>query len=257
MPHGLFELTIAQSRRVDELAAERYALPVAVLMENAGRSLADAAAEELAAIGLERGPVVVVCGAGNNGGDGLVAARHLANRRVAVGVVLAFEGEPRGEANRGNLTAVRASGMLTERCAVAADAQRLSDAGGMVARLASERGEAAKGVPGSNRGIVIDAVLGTGISRGPEGAAAAGINLVQQMRAAGWRVLAADVPSGVNADTGRPVGPSGHVVTADRTVCFGTLKVGLAGGRCELAGRVSVGDIGVPEAVIRDVLAGR
>jgi NAD(P)H-hydrate epimerase len=77
------------------------------------------------------------------------------------------------------------------------------------------------------------------------------------MRAAGWRVLAADVPSGVDADTGRPVGPSGYVVTADRTVCFGTLKVGLAGGRCELAGRVSVGDIGVPEAVIRDVLAGR
>lgn len=257
MPHGLLELTIAQSRRVDEVAAERYALSVAVLMENAGRSLAEAAVEELAAIGLEWGPVVVVCGAGNNGGDGLVAARHLGNRQVAVGVVLAFEGDPRGEANRNNLTAVREAGMVAERCTVAADIPRLCGGGGLVMTVVGEGGRGAKRSPGLNRGIVIDAVLGTGISRGPEGAAAAGIALVRELRAAGWRVLAADVPSGVDADTGRPVGPADHVVRADRTVCFGTLKVGLASGRCELAGRVSVGDIGVPEAVVRDVLAGR
>lgn len=208
-------------RRVDELAVDRYAVPSIVLMENAARALAAAALEMLPR---SRAAVAICCGPGNNGGDGLALARHLDAAGVPVRVVAvraldAYEGDARLNAR------------IVERL-------RLDVA---IAR----EGEAA--LP-PDAELIVDALLGTGLTKAPRGVVA---ELIRAINARATPVLAADLPSGLDADTGEPLGDT---VRADRTVSFVGLKNGFANpAAAAFTGRVTIGDIGAPRALVEEL----
>jgi len=210
-----------EMRRLDERAIRELGIPGATLMENAGRGAADAI---LARLTSARRPargrrVALVCGKGGNGGDGFVAARWLARQGVRCDVLLGGSpGDVRGDAAQ-KLEALKQARL---RPTVVSDAARLAP---VLARA----------------DLVIDALLGTGARAAPEGSIAEAITAIN---ASGRPVLALDIPSGLPADGGPPYGPT---VRADATVTFAGLKRGLVvpPGR-DLAGRVSVVDIGVP-----------
>jgi NAD(P)H-hydrate epimerase len=208
--------TAAETRALERAAIDQFGIPAAHLMERAGAAIAQAARALLA----PGGHALVVCGGGNNGGDGWVAARLLreAGRGVEV-VAVVPPGRLAGEARAAYVAAVQAGVRLT----------------GDLAAVESGEGD-----------VVVDAILGTGLSRAAEGVHAAAIERVNALRAAGAKVLAVDVPSGLPSDTGVPVGPCVH---ADVTVTFGFQKRGLVlFPGAELAGEVAVADIGIPAA---------
>ncbi|GAC1437407.1 MAG: bifunctional ADP-dependent NAD(P)H-hydrate dehydratase/NAD(P)H-hydrate epimerase [Solirubrobacteraceae bacterium] len=196
-------LDAEQMRATDRWAIEQRAIPSLELMERAGGALTRVT-QELA----PHGPVAVLCGKGNNGGDGLVAARLLREAGRTVEVVLAAGPADRGDA-RINL-------------------ERLPGP-------APHDGPAPRTAPV----LVIDALLGTGFSGAPRGGIAAAIRAV-----AGLPVLACDVPSGVDASSGRT---RGEAVRARLTATFHAAKPGLwiAPGK-QHAGEVRVLDIGIP-----------
>ncbi len=216
-------LTAAEMRAVDAASVE-HGMPGSVLMENAGEALARAVLRELG----PSGRVVVLCGLGNNGGDGLVVARKLAAQGRTVLVELMGPAESlKGDASR-NLQALVASGLMP-----------------------APVGDDFVVGPGD---VVVDALLGTGLSRAPEGRLGEAIGRISAWRASGARVVAADLPSGLDSDTGRAHSPC---VTADATVSFGFLKLGQAlepgASRC---GRLEVVDIGIPPRAAVGALSG-
>lgn len=214
-----------EMRRLDERAIRSLGIPGATLMENAGRGAAEAVLAWLAAT---RRPVrgrrvALVCGKGGNGGDGFVVARSLKRRGVRCDVLLiAAPRDVRGDA-AGKLRELERAGL---RPVVVTDAAAIAP---VLARA----------------DLVVDALLGTGTRAAPEGLVASAIDAIN---AAGRPVLALDIPSGLPADGGAP---AGAVVRADATVTFAGLKRGLVipPGR-DLAGRVSVVDIGVAAAEV-------
>ena len=216
MTRGAWPLvTAAQMRALDGYSIDELGVPGDLLMESAGRAVAQAALE----LREPDAPVLCVCGSGNNGGDGLVAARHL--HQLGVPVRVALLGSParlRGDA--------------------AANRRRLEALG---IELEGERWRAP--VAG---GVLVDAIFGTGLTRRVEGAAASSIRRIDAARATGVRVLSVDLPSGICADTGRVLGVA---VRADRTVTLGLPKLGLTlePGRGR-AGRIRVARIGIADA---------
>jgi hydroxyethylthiazole kinase-like uncharacterized protein yjeF len=199
-------------RAIDSWAIGSQGVPSLELMEHAGEGLAG-----MAAAMAPEGRIVVVAGKGNNGGDGLVAARLLRAGGRDVDVLLAGEpGEFSGDA--------------------AAMLERLGDP------APHTLGSGGTGAFAENVTLVIDALLGTGASGPPKGGVAAAIELINASAAP---VLAADVPSGVDASTGET---AGIAVTARATATFHATKAGLwiEPGRSH-AGRISVLDIGIPE----------
>lgn len=210
-------LSREQAREVDRHAIEDLGIPSIVLMENAARGAAEVAQRMVR--GVPRARVVVVCGTGNNGGDGFAVARHLALAGWRVRAVLV------GEAHR-----------LTE------DARTNHD---VLVRMGVEVPPFDPGARGFGRcDLVIDAIFGTGLTRAVEGVAARAIERINAARARGTRVLAIDVPSGMDADTGEVLGAA---VEADATVTFVAMKRGLAtrAGK-RRTGRVVVAGIGAP-----------
>jgi NAD(P)H-hydrate epimerase len=209
-------------RAIDRAAIEGLGIPSQVLMERAGTAVAEAARVLLGPGGRFR----VLCGAGNNGGDGYVAAR-----------LLHGSGHPTDV-----LALVPAAGLSHDAAAMR---QRAATAGVAIADVAGP--VALPAVPGD---VVVDALLGTGLTRPAEGRFAEAIAAIAAARAAGARVVAVDVPSGLSADSGRPLGPC---VQADRTVTFAFPKRGLVVyPGASLAGEVTVADIGIPpEATAR------
>ena len=206
-------LLTAEEMGACEAAAGRAGISTRELMERAGRALADRAV----GLAAPEGRFAVLCGPGNNGGDGLVAARHLAlaGRQVLV-VLLADASALKGEA-RANLEALTAMG---------------GSASGALADFAPRPGD-----------VAVDALLGTGLNRAPEGALADAIHTLWKWRAVGARVLSADLPSGLASDTGVAFRPA---VQADATVAFGALKVGEAlEPGASLCGELQVADIGL------------
>jgi ADP-dependent NAD(P)H-hydrate dehydratase / NAD(P)H-hydrate epimerase len=208
-------LTNEQMAEADQLAVE-MGVPGLTLMENAGCAVADEA-EKMVDAGAR---IVVLCGPGNNGGDGFVAARHLQERGYQIAVYLLGE---------------------TDRLK--------GDAAEMAKRwLALGSVHSFDGARNSVTGVdlVIDAVFGAGLARPLEGEPA---QLVKQLHTRRGGLLAVDVPSGLNGTTGEPLG--GHVFRADRTVTFFRLKPGhvLYPGR-DLCGEVVLADIGIPEKAI-------
>jgi NAD(P)H-hydrate epimerase len=215
-------VTAAEMRELDRATMEEIGIPAFTLMETVGRAVADAAIEMLDGA---RGPVAVVCGFGNNGGDGFVAARVLRSHGVDAVVYLAA---PRDAIQ----------GAAAEHLAV------LEKAGGVVLPIGTPAELDAVETEIVDAALVIDALFGVGLTRPIEGHLA---EVVQAMLLAP-RVLAVDVPSGLHADTGRALGAS---VVAERTVTMAALKIALVSApgfaRC---GEVDIVDIGIPIQLI-------
>ncbi len=218
-------VTAAEMRALDRATIEDIGLPAVTLMETAGRAVADAAVRWL---GAERGHVAVVCGPGNNGGDGFVAARVLRDRGLDAVVYLAV---PRA--------AIRGDALVHLGV--------LERAGGVVHALDAPAGLDDLGDRITRAILVIDALLGIGASRAIAGHLA---DVVAHINRAA-RCLAVDIPSGLDADTGAA---PGAVVRAHRTVTMGALKIALVGAPGFVhAGDVEVCDIGIPRGVITRV----
>lgn len=220
-------LTREQVRRVDALATERYHVSGLVLMENAGRNAAEIIRREFPACH----EASICCGPGNNGGDGFVIARHLANAGWSARLLLFGEIERLTPDAGANFAICRAMGLPIE-----------------VGRDAAAGGRFLAGV--SPRAVIVDALLGTGFSGSVRPPLAELIEGVNDAACAG--VAAVDVPSGLDCDTGRP---SNATVRAAITVTFVAEKVGFAEAPArEWLGRVIVADIGAPSALIQTVL---
>lgn len=217
-------------RNLDRRAVEDFGLPSIILMENAGAGAAGVAAAMLP----REARVLVLCGGGNNGGDGLVIARHLHNHLpgLEVHVALAGRGAARSPDAATNLSIVRRMGLslLEEATPGRLDSRAL--------------GEGALD-------LVVDALLGTGLSEPVRGDLAELIAWSNASRKAGARVLAVDLPSGMDCDSGRELGRS---VRADVTVTFAGPKVGFAtrAGR-GLVGSLAVVDIGAPRLLCEEL----
>lgn len=216
------------SRMVDQIAVGEFGMSGLVLMENAGRGCA----EQLLQMGID-GEVVICCGAGNNGGDGLVIARHLRNAGVCVRVLLSARPDSMSEDARRNceiLTKTKLS--LTCLAGVNSDeiARHLLD-----------------GV-GQSPAWIVDALLGTGVAGPVRAPLVAWIRLINASNA---KRLAVDIPSGLDCDAGTP---NSECIQADATCTFVSFKPCFLRepGR-SLAGKVSVIDIGVPQEVLEAV----
>jgi NAD(P)H-hydrate epimerase len=203
--------------RLDRYAIEEIGLPGAVLMETAGRAVAREAVTRLGKLPAD-GAVSILCGRGNNGGDGFVAARGLSNRGYPVRVYLAGEMDKvKGDAALHMNAFLRSGGLITE--AASPPSQN----------------------PFAGSSLIIDALLGTGL----EGEVRGGIaEWIRSVNSSGLPVVSADIPSGVSSDTGRALGVA---VKASLTVTFGYYKKGhFLGEGAAHAGEVVLADIGIP-----------
>jgi len=219
-------LSRAQVRRVDELAVSRYKMPSLILMENAGRNAAAIIRSEFP----EARRVSILCGTGNNGGDGFVIARHLSNAGWHPGVLLVGSRAKLTEDARTNLTIAEAMGIAIGECDATFDP----------AALASQL-EAAD--------LIVDALLGTGFSGEVRSPMAEVIEIVNALPF--QDVVAVDVPSGLDGDTGMPCNAT---IRADLTVTFVARKKGfLQESAVPCVGRVEVADIGAPRALRLEV----
>lgn len=206
-------------RAVDRAAVEEYGIPGIVLMENAARGLADQALRMLPEAPTSRPTALIVCGSGNNGGDGYALGRHLHN--VSVNVILVQLVEPRAGTdaaiNRGICLKMGVREVSLDDLGSHADAD-----------------------------LIVDAILGTGLDRPVRGPAA---QAIEWINSASRPVLAVDVPSGLDCDTGEPLGTA---VRADCTVTFVARKPGLITAAAkEYVGKVVVADIGAPIELVQ------
>ncbi|HXW59634.1 MAG TPA: NAD(P)H-hydrate dehydratase [Solirubrobacteraceae bacterium] len=228
LPAWLLALPDARTMRaIDRWAIEERSTPSLDLMERAGTGVArvvDALVPD--------GPVAVVCGKGNNGGDGLVAARLLREAGRDVAVVCAVSPQELAGDARTNLERLPGEGPVTLE--------------GRSWTEGSGNGAPGAGLPDGGRGwasaaVLVDALLGTGFQSQPSGAVAQAIEAVN---GAAKPVVSVDVPSGVDASTGVV---SGVAVRATRTVTFHAAKPGLwiNPGKSH-AGEVATVDIGIP-----------
>jgi len=209
-------LTRAQVRDFDKHAIEQLGIPSVVLMENAGRGVA----QVLHVLGI-RGPVVIACGKGNNGGDGLVIARHLANAGCDVSVLLfARPSELSPDA------AIQWNVVQKMRLPAQIALQPLDE---MTLATSFAKAE-----------WIVDALFGTGLTGPVRSPFDRIITLINGSPA---RVLAVDIPSGLDADTGEPLGPT---IRAEHTVTFVAPKLGFRNpAAAAFTGQVHVADIGV------------
>lgn len=224
-----FELvgTAAEVREMDRRTIEELGVPGRVLMELAGAGAAEVIAARLG--GGRGGEAVVLCGRGNNGGDGYVIARHLADRGMAVRCV--------------------ATAAVEE---LSGDARANAD---LWVALGGEVRVATRGATAAMRGwigganVVVDALFGTGLSRDVSGPAAELITMANEARH-GLK-LAVDVPSGVDATSGHAYAPA---FRADVTATFGLAKTGLlTAPGAELAGELVIVGIGLPGSIVAGV----
>jgi ADP-dependent NAD(P)H-hydrate dehydratase / NAD(P)H-hydrate epimerase len=216
LPSASIELLTAEEMgRADRLAVDS-GVPSLTLMEHAGRAVA----EEVFRRFRNAGTVLVLCGPGNNGGDGFVAARHLID--LGYKVRLGFDGD---------------------------EARLPQDAGTMAKRYTGPR-EALRVEILSGADVVVDALFGAGLARPIEGRLA---KLIDRVDASGLPVVAVDVPSGIDGTTGEV---RGVAIRAVATVTFFRLKPGhlLLPGRLH-CGALRVADIGIPQGVLAEIKA--
>lgn len=215
-------LSRQQVRELDRRAIEEFGVPALVLMENAGRG----AAELLVSLGVH-GPVAICCGKGNNGGDGLVMARHLQNRDVAVTVHLF----------------ARPDSLSPEAAVHWAIVEKSRIPAVIWPQTTLDQDKLARELAGAE--WIVDALFGTGLEgpvRPPFDKVIAAIN------APPAQVFAVDIPSGLDADTGEPMGPT---IRARHTATFVAPKKGYANSAArQWLGQVHVVDIGVPKILI-------
>jgi NAD(P)H-hydrate epimerase len=203
----------------DRWAIEQQSVPSLELMEAAGHALAEVAAAAAGA-----GPVTVVCGKGNNGGDGLVAARHLVESGYEVQAVMLWDPDTLSPDSKVNFALLEGVEVLVGE--------------GALSRL-------------DGSGAIIDAILGTGFEGEPRSPVS---EAIESINSVSCPVIACDVPSGMNASTGE----AGLAVRAGHTVTFHGLKAGhlISPGK-HLCGEVTVAPIGIPAGAPEGTAAGR
>lgn len=265
----MYVVTAEEMRRLDRMTIDGIGIPAMVLMENAGRAIAHEVLEVIksrtgaytarpgdAYMQGQAGPVLpahgaeehgrnpraasriagperpassgerwlVLAGKGNNGGDGFAAARHLMEAGVEVEAALAV-----------------AAGELT------GDARQQAEMAARIGVPCLDASQPGTALPWQRYSGVIDALLGTGAAGAPRGAYAA---LIAAANGCGLPIVAADIPSGLDADTGAVHAPC---IRASRTVALAFLKRGLCQyPGLDLAGRVTVAPIGIPERLARE-----
>lgn len=212
-------VTAAQMQELDRRTICEADIPSLTLMEHAGTAVVEAMASRYGDLARKR--VVIVCGKGHNGGDGLVVARLLSKRRAQVQVVLLH---PVSDLATDSKTMYRRLLRSVKRPKVVANATPDQ----IAASLAESD-------------LVVDALFGTGLSSSVAGVYAIAIDLMNQ---AGRPIIAVDLPSGLQTDTGEVLG---RAVRADLTVSFGLPKLGLyLNEGIDQAGEVRIVDIGIP-----------
>jgi NAD(P)H-hydrate epimerase len=234
-------LTREECQAIDRLAIDVYGMSGLVLMENAGRGTVDV----LERLGIA-GPVVVLCGKGNNAGDGFVIARHLAIRGYECCVVLLCPPtDLRGDA-AANFAILKNGGAPIFEGSAASRAAHGPP--GSPNEGPNERPPRLGGPTFDGADWIVDAMLGTGARGEPRPPLDAAIDW---MNAQSCHKLAVDVPSGLDCDTGEP---SSHTVRADHTCTFAAMKIGFTLGQAaRYTGTVHVCDIGVPPRLIEEV----
>ena len=229
-------LTREQSRSVDTIAIQHFGIPGVVLMENAGRGVVDVLLSvEPSLVGHDHSealPVAILCGVGNNAGDGFVIARHLQIRGVACQVFLL-----------GSPARLRGDALLNYQILTQSDVNLVD--------LSSEvEPSSVLTAQASGAAWYIDALLGTGATGEPREPFAAAI---AWMNCQAGKRLAVDLPSGLDCDTGEP---SEVTFRADHTCTFVAKKLGFSQSRAQrYVGQVHVVSIGIPRQVVKAVLA--
>lgn len=215
-------ITTEQSRELDRRAVEELGMTGVMLMENAGRGTADVLCE----LGID-GPVVIACGRGNNGGDGFVIARHLDLRGHEVRVVMSDDpGALRGDA--------ALNYHVLEKCDVPIVRWDLKV-------LSSALRDAC---------WIVDALLGTGATGNPREPLATAI---RELNGAAIPILAVDVPSGLDCQTGSPGEPT---IRAMHTCTFVAAKPGLiVASAAPYVGELHVVDIGAPRKLVEEFVS--
>lgn len=220
-------LSREQIRAFDRHAIETACVPSVVLMENAGRGATDAIVELLDEASLnpaEPASCCILCGPGNNGGDGFVVARQLALEGVDVRTFLVVDPEElTGDAN--------------------VQYEAWIGVGGSCARVQDEASLALLREAIADCDLIVDALLGTGLTRAINGLMLA---IVEAVNLVGTPCVALDIPSGLDADTGMPPG-GGSAIRAVSTVTFAHPTLGLvSGASADYVGELAVTHIGVP-----------
>jgi len=228
----MYLVTAEEMRRIDRYAIDAIGIPAMALMENAGRAVADEVEKLQASAGTTtqahaglpgaRKPRwLILAGKGNNGGDGLVCARHLVDRGFEVRIVYAVPPDS-----------------LTGEAALQRD---------IALRIGLAQEEYSPGTIDWERWDgVVDALLGTGTAGAPREPMA---SLIREANGSGRPIVAIDVPSGIDSDTGETAEPC---IRASVTVALALPKVGLlAYPGADAAGEVVVRPIGIPEAAVR------
>jgi len=223
---SMFVVTAEEMRRLDRLTIEKYGVSSLVLMERAGEGITESILKSFAKLA-KRG-VLVVAGKGNNGGDGFVVARLLKQKRIPCEVVLlAKRDELSPDAARNHQAYLKTRGKVTEVTEGRLD--RLTDCM-------------------SGKGLLVDAILGTGMKNEVRGFYADAITL---MNAAGVPIVAVDIPSGLHTDRGIPLGLS---IQAEMTVTLGYPKLGeVIYPGLNYVGDLVVADIGIDPRAVAEV----
>ncbi|MCD6378769.1 MAG: NAD(P)H-hydrate epimerase [Planctomycetes bacterium] len=213
-------LTRQEVRDFDKLAIEQWGVPSVVLMENAGRGVADAV-EKFLQGDLAGKKIAIVAGVGNNGGDGFVAARHLHIRAATVKVFVVGNVDKMTADASINFDILKNIGIDVHLCS----SNEISHLSSWLEQF----------------DLIIDALGGTGIT----GALRGDLSIaVEQINSINKPVVAVDIPTGLDCDTGQVQGPA---VRADLTVTFVARKVGFdTPESADYTGEVIVADIGVP-----------
>jgi len=219
-------VTATQMQTLDRRTITERRVPSLTLMERAGTGAADFIQSRFGPLTGKR--ITILCGKGNNGGDGLVVARLLRQHRALVTVLLV------------------APASALSRDAAAMHRRWLRTAGTAATKPFRSPDQAAALLTGSD--VIIDALLGTGLSSEVTGTYAQAIRVMNE---ADRPIVAVDMPSGIHADDGAVLG---HAVRATATVTFGLPKLGLyLGAGIDHAGAVHVIDIGIPAAYVNDI----
>ena len=214
-------MTRDEVRKVDSWAINTLGIPGVVLMENAGRSCAELIKDKLKDVAAPK--VCIFCGIGNNGGDGYVIARHLLNSGFEVVVVICGDREKiKGDAKI-NLDILERLGQPIEQLNL-----RDGDVPAQVKTLAA------------GADMIVDSLFGTGLSGQLKNEYK---QLIESINACNCPILAVDIPSGLDCDSGQPLGAA---IKADYTVTFVAVKKGFtSGSAAQYTGEIFVAPIGV------------
>ncbi len=216
-------VSVSEMRTVDRLSVEEVKIPAILLMENAGLKTAQAIAREFAPIAEKK--ICILCGKGNNGGDGFVVGRHLSR----MGARVEFFSTARGEDFKGE----------------AATNRSIAEALGLPVHDIEEAGQLK---PTFTPDLLVDALLGTGIRGEVSGLYR---EIIDWMNAQDVPVASVDTPSGIHCETGQIAGAA---VQADLTVTMGNIKTGqLFFPARKLQGRFLVADLNAPDFVLKKV----